>query len=239
MMRTTVFPSGIAVSTLPEPIDYAEAASRAGEGRFFLLVRHGERPPIDPDDPTFGASLPLTPEGEALARACGRALRPAASRPWAFRASPYRRTILTAGFVAEEMGFGAASVEPCDEVGIPGLWISDAAAVHDGQVRDTAWAYNDRLAREGVAEGYRPSVESADMLFSWLSRTDFGAPNACFCTHDCHLACLYHALGIGGISGNNWIRFLQGCALFETAPSAFTAACLLPDKSAPASPYAK
>lgn len=239
MMRTTVFPSGIAVSTLPEPIDYAEAASRAGEGRFFLLVRHGERPPIDPDDPTFGASLPLTPEGEALARACGRALRPAASRPWAFRASPYRRTVLTASFVAEGLGLDSETVVPCDELGIPGIWITDPAAVHDAQVRDTAWVYNDRLAREGVAEGYRPATESTAMLFEWLDRTDFGAPNTFLCTHDCHLACLLNYLGVAHIDGRNWVGYLQGCAIFETAPSVFTAAFIVPDKAAPSCHYEK
>jgi len=33
-----------------------------GEGnRVLLLVRHGERPQIDNEDPTFGAALPLPP----------------------------------------------------------------------------------------------------------------------------------------------------------------------------------
>lgn len=127
----------------------------------------------------------------------------------------------------------------CNELGIPGLWITDPVAVHDGQVRDTAWSYNDRLAREGIAEGYRPSAESTAMLLDWLGRTDFGAPNAVLCTHDCHLACLLNYLGVAHIDGRNWVGYLQGCAIFETVPSVFTAAFIVPDKAAPSFHYEK
>lgn len=40
-------------------------------GRVTLLIRHGERPPLDPGDLSFGASLSLTENGWRLARYFG------------------------------------------------------------------------------------------------------------------------------------------------------------------------
>ena len=51
-----------------------ERALRNGE-RVSVIVRHAERPPLEKDDPTFGAELPITREGKIKADAFGFALK--------------------------------------------------------------------------------------------------------------------------------------------------------------------
>ena len=71
--------------------------------RVLLVVRHAERPRIDNEDKTFGAHLPLTPAGERMSEEFGRMLK-GASDDVQFMASPLRRTVLTARFIARGMG---------------------------------------------------------------------------------------------------------------------------------------
>ena len=215
-------------------MDYADFATcaRARSGRAVILARHGERPPIDPDDPTFGRTLPLTPVGEALARACGRALRTAgAPADWTFGASSLRRTLLTAEYVAEEIGapHGAAAV--CPEVGIPGLWVEDAAVVHAAQLRLGVRVYHDRQMREGRAEGFWTIAQCTRNVLQWLSGGAVATRLAFFSTHDCHLGCLLNGLGAAKIDADHWVGFLQGCALFEEPDGSWLAHYLVPDKT--------
>ena len=43
--------------------------------RVTLMVRHAERPKMDPDDPTFGDALELTYEGTRTAKKLGGMLK--------------------------------------------------------------------------------------------------------------------------------------------------------------------
>ena len=49
-------------------------ASLASDERVFLLVRHGERNHITPDDPDFGAHVGLTDRGREQALTLGRCI---------------------------------------------------------------------------------------------------------------------------------------------------------------------
>lgn len=215
-------------------IDYAEFAERARgtSGRAVILARHGERPSIDRDDPTFGRTLPLTAAGEALARACGRTLRGiAAPEDWTFGASSLRRTMLTAQYVAEEIGAPPEAVPVCPEVGIPGLWVEDAARVHAAQLRDGVYAYHDRQMREDIADGFWPIAQCTRNVLRWLSGPAIATRLAFFSTHDCHLGCLLVGLGAARIDAAHWVGFLQGCALFREPDGSWLAHYLVPDKS--------
>ena len=58
----------------PGPVGIGQVRRWLEEGaRVALYIRHAERPPIADDDPTFGASLVLTPAGERSALALGGA----------------------------------------------------------------------------------------------------------------------------------------------------------------------
>ena len=221
-------------------IAYEEFAARAARssGRCFALVRHGRRPAIAEDDPTFGENLPLTEDGRAMALACGRALRggPPPSE-WAFLASRLLRTRLTAAFVAEGLGAEGAVVRTSDEASIPppgisGIWVEDVRETFRHYEAEGSVPFTDRFFSTGRAEGYRPIAESTERALAWLRGADFGARCVLVCTHDVFLAALLQGLAVKRSSTADWVGFLQGCALFERPDGAFDAAFLVPDKTA-------
>ena len=55
--------------TLDELKDELRRGSRVA-----LMVRHGERSKMDPNDPSFGDAIPLTYEGQRTARKLGKLL---------------------------------------------------------------------------------------------------------------------------------------------------------------------
>lgn len=217
--------------------DFATAA-RSNPGRCALLVRHGERPSLEPGDPTYGRNLPLTEAGEAMARACGRVLRGIA-RPeeWTFGASSLRRTMLTAQYVAEEIGCGAEAVEARAEVGIPGLWISDVGEVHKSQQAMGLKRYHDRQVREGRAAGFYDGEECAKRVLAWMAGEAFRTKAAFFATHDCHVAVLLNALGVANTDGDHWVGFLQGAAFLEGPEGLWRVGYVVPDKAAYVQPF--
>ena len=213
-------------------IDYEGFAALAKEtaGRCILLARHGRRPRIAEADPTFGENLPITDDGREMALACGRALRagPPAGE-WAFWASRLRRTRLTAACVAEGLGVPDAPVGVSVEASIPGLWIEDVAETHRHYFAEGSVPFTNRLLRDGRAEGYRPIAESTRLTLEWASTFDFGARIVFVATHDVFLACLLQGLGVGRFSSDDWVGFLQGCALFQRPDGSWRAEYCVPD----------
>lgn len=213
-------------------IDYTQFARRAADtpGRCVLLARHGERPSLDPHDPTFGADLPLTDAGRAMAFACGRALRPAgAPAEWTFLSSALRRTRLTAAAVAEGLGANPDAVSIAPEMGIPGLYVSDPEALAIYQEAEGGAAYSDRLLRDGVAEGMRPIADIARDVLAWLRASDFGTRLVFAATHDIFLACVLAGLNLANVTSKRWVHYLQGVAFFERPDGSFDTAYCVPD----------
>ena len=217
-------------------IDWREAAARAaapGARRCVLLVRHGERPPIAENDATYGEGLGLTDAGRALALSCGRDVA-AAGRPadWAFHASRYRRTMLTAATVAEGMGRAGAPVAESVEASLPGLWIEDMPETHRSYRRYGTAEFTDMFMRGEATGGYLPIPESTRLAMEWIGGADFGARCAVVVTHDIFLAALMRGLGVFPFDSRSWVGFLQGCALFERPDGGWDADYVVPDKSA-------
>ena len=100
---------------------------RAGN-RVLLMTRHAERPHIDHEDPSFGATLPLTADGEEMSRAFGRMLRDFASVVQ-FASSPLRRTMMTTECIAEGMGVAHPDISPEDALGNGTFYFADQHAV--------------------------------------------------------------------------------------------------------------
>ena len=216
-------------------IDWKEAAARAaapGAHRCVLFVRHGRRPPIAEDDPTFGENLGLTEDGRAMALACGRDVA-AAGRPadWAFAASRYRRTMLTAAAVAEGMGRPGAPVAASPEASIPGLWVVDSPETHRNYRRYGTAAFTDMFLRGEATGGFRPIPESTRLATDWFSGADFGARCAVVVSHDVFIAALLRGLGAAEPDSAHWVGFLQGAALFEGADGSWRAEFCVPDKA--------
>ena len=215
-------------------IDWRECAARAAAPdarRCVLMVRHAERPPIEENDPTYGENLGLTDAGRAMALGCGRDLA-AAGRPadWAFHASRYRRTMLTAATVAEGAGRAGAPVSPSAEVSLPGLWVLDMAETYRSYRAYGTAEFTDMFMRGEATGGYRTIPESTRLAMDWIRRADFGARCALVVTHDIFVAPFLQELGGVEFRSTHWIGFLQGAALFERADGSWDVDYCVPDK---------
>ena len=77
-------------------------ASLTPDERVFLLVRHGERNHITPDDPDFGAHVGLTDRGREQAQSLGKCIP--AEGDMSFFSSPVGRCVETAEFIGRGRG---------------------------------------------------------------------------------------------------------------------------------------
>lgn len=221
-------------------IDYEDFGrlARTSSMRCVAFVRHGERPRIPEDDPTFGENLPLSPAGERMARECGEALRrfgPPVSE-WVFLASRLLRTRLTAAAVASAMGAYPDCVRVSPEASIPGLFVEDQAETHRHYFAEGSVPFTERFFRDGRAEGYRPMAETVRLTMDWIRR-GLGARCAFVASHDVFAGILLQGLGVARVDCAHWVGFLQGCALFEREDGSWQADWIVPDKSAPAAVF--
>ena len=186
----------------------------AGGSRVLLVVRHAERPKIGFDDKTFGASLPLTDEGARTSRAFGEMLR-GASDDVQFRASPLRRTMMTAELIAEGMGLAGAEVVADAEIGNGSAFVADELEVwrlfSDGSFFEKMVRY----MQDGVQRGFAPLAEAAD-AFESHAMDCFRARLGVFASHDVYIAAFLQARGVKtDLCMANWPRFLDSVAIIE------------------------
>ena len=201
---------GLSVDALVGP--QAIRAELAAGSRVLLVVRHAERPKIDNEDKTFGAALPLTPDGERMSEAFGRLLRGAA-REIQFRASPLRRTVLTAQFIARGLGIDAPDIPVDAEIGNGSAYIADEREVwelfRDGRFFEKMIEY----LEAGVQRGFNPLGPSTEAFEAYcLSR--FTGQLGLFTSHDVYLAAYAKGRGLmAHVSKENWPRFLDAVAI--------------------------
>ena len=184
---------------------------RAGN-RVLLMTRHAERPHIDHEDPSFGATLPLTADGEEMSRAFGRMLRDFASIVQ-FASSPLRRTMMTTECIAEGMGLAQPDISPEEALGNGTFYFADAHAVweefRDGSFFQKCFAYFETGSYRGFAELHA----ATDALEEWCL-AHFTAPFAIFTTHDLYIAAYLAARGVvDRFTVANWPRFLDSAAI--------------------------
>ena len=194
--------------TLDEAIAELERGSRA-----LLMVRHGERPHIDHEDPTFGEALPLTDAGYAMSVTFGKRLK-AFAGDVQFMSSPLRRTLMTATGIAEGMGMPDAPIPTDDLLGNSSFYFSDQQAVfelfRDGRFFDEIFAY----FKAGRQIGFHPLDAATDRLEEWCL-SHFTARLGIFTTHDLYNGAFLHARGVKtDFDESNWIRFLDSAAIF-------------------------
>ena len=189
----------------------------AGGERVLMMTRHAERPHIDPEDPTFGENLPITPDGVAMARRVGERLRAAAGEVQ-FRASPLRRTRMTAAAVAEGMGLaGTWNMEtiPTDTlIGNGSMYYADANKVWEifrgGEFYRLVFEY----CETGRQTGFRPLAEATDMFEEHVMSL-FTARLGVFTTHDLFIGAFLAARGAwAGWTVPTWVGFLDSAAIF-------------------------
>ena len=180
--------------------------------RVLLMTRHAERPHIDHEDPSFGATLPLTADGEEMSRAFGRMLRDFASIVQ-FASSPLRRTMMTTECIAEGMGLAQPDISPEDALGNGTFYFADAHAVweefRDGSFFQKCFAYFETGTYRGFAELHA----ATDALEEWCL-AHFTASFAIVTTHDLYIAADLAARGVvDRFTIANWPRFLDSAAI--------------------------
>ena len=192
-------------------LEDVRALLRAGN-RVLLMTRHAERPHIDHEDPSFGATLPLTAAGEEMSRAFGRALRDFASVVQ-FASSPLRRTMMTTECIAEGMGIAHPDILSEEALGNGTFYFADQHAVweefRDGSFFQKCFAYFEAGTYRGFAELH----VATDALEEWCL-AHFTAPFAVFTTHDLYIAAFLAARNvISRFTVANWPRFLDSAAI--------------------------
>ena len=202
-----------AAADRPPPVDIRQVRRWLEEGaRVALYVRHAERPPIAAGDPTFGASLALTPAGERSARALGEALR-GGFRAARLMASPMERTRRTARLIADGAGAAGTPVEDAPAIGVGNVF-TDAAAAHREMERVGVMDYMLGYLAAGEAPHARPVREATRLALGWI-REAATAPFTLCCGHDLTIAAALAGLELASFRADDWIPFLTGMALVE------------------------
>lgn len=165
-----------------------------------LLLRHAERPPLDPSDKTHGERLPLTDHGRERARAMGHDLAemtdPASIK---FCASRTLRTIQTALAIEDGLTGGRARCEGRRPLAVDEVLGDDAPFL---ALRDT-----DEMTEAEAAE----KVER--FLFA-LHRGDSGVVVAV--THDVNVAGFLKARSVvESFTDETWPQFLDAAVIIR------------------------
>ena len=197
-------------------------AALDGGGMVTILVRHAERPAIEPDDRTFGASLPLTDKGWRDAQNFGimlaRELRP---KSVAFCACGTFRTLQTACGMA--MGLDLADAGPRIErkVRLAGFLGSESpffGSVEERMALAARGHYHERLNdyfRNGVQRGYKPLKAATGIMERRLAALhDGGWPLVVAVTHDINVAAFLAAHGVvDSFTDETWPGYLDAAII--------------------------
>ncbi len=180
--------------------------------RVLLMTRHAERPHIDHEDPSFGTDLPITEEGQSTSRKFGEHLRPFADKVQ-FAASPLRRTVMTAEYIANGMGIENPTIPTYECLGNGSFYFADQLAVweefRDGSFFRKCFEY----FKSGTYRGFAELHAASDALEEWCV-SHFTEPLAVFSTHDLYIAAFLSARGIiPEFNEDNWPRFLDSAAI--------------------------
>lgn len=192
--------------------ELGECYQRGEIQRIVLYVRHSERPPIDVDDPTFGANLGLTDYGVDLCHEVGKALR--GIPDLCAYASPARRTILTAREVMDSYGDATQEIKTSDEISLSGLYTEDGAVLHESYRTRGSGVVNDAYNNGEFVAGYIPRDKASRAMYNYLTGPELEG-NLLMVSHDVFIAAFMMAISDNGfgISTKNWIGFIQGAAL--------------------------
>ena len=172
--------------------------------RVTLLIRHAERPPLDPSDTSFGATLPLTDRGREDARRLGVQIAdmidPAFVR---LCASNTFRTIETACGIIDgiqpdgEQGHGAYPVELSESLGSASPFFGSLderlQLIAEGNYRERLNDYY----RCGEQRGYRSLGAATDEMERALDRLSYGRGGLTVAvTHDINVASFLAGRGV-------------------------------------------
>ena len=180
--------------------------------RVILMVRHAERPKMDPNDPTFGDALALTYDGVRTAKMLGTALREFADDVQ-FYASPLTRTRMTAACIAEGMGVKEPEIPTDDLLGNGSFYYEDASQVLEVFKPQNFFTASFEYFHTAHQRGFRELYSATDACERWLTER-FTKRLFVVTSHDLYIAAfLYARRAVDDFTRENWPRFLDGAAI--------------------------
>jgi len=192
-------------------LDDLTAELRRGT-RVALMVRHAERPKMDPNDPSFGDALALTYDGRRTAKKLGTLLKEFADDVQ-FAASPLTRTRMTAELIAEGMGLSDPEIPTDDLLGNGSFYYADAAQVLDVFKPSNFFPACFEYFKTGHQRGFRELYAATDDFEKWIDAR-FNRKLFVIATHDLYVAAFLSARkAVGEFTRENWVRFLDGGAI--------------------------
>ena len=181
--------------------------------RVTLMVRHGERPKMDPDDPTFGDALELTYEGTRTAKKLGTMLREFAEDVQ-FAASPLTRTRMTAECIAEGMGVADPEIPTDELLGNGSFYYDNPAEVLEVFKPKNFFPACIEYFHTAHQRGFRELYAATDEFEKWIDAR-WKSRLFIISTHDLYIAAFLYARKVGEFSKENWTRFLDGGAIID------------------------
>ena len=198
-------------------MDFVQASeffgSLAPDERVYLLVRHGERRHITPDDPDFGAHVGLTEKGREQALGLGRSIP--SEGDICFYSSPVGRCMETAQFIGKGR-LADAHVEPLECLGDYFVQNYDAyldvlrAGFYEGIC---AWLENEAAGcTHDGSEPFAPLAKRSEEMLAMMLEKGRCRFNI-FATHDAWVVpCLVHFCGMR-FTPQRWMNYLTGMAV--------------------------
>ena len=192
--------------------------------RVVLLIRHAERPPLDPSDTSFGATLPLTDGGREDARRLGVQLADMISPPFVrLFASRTFRTIETACEIArgmtEAIDLAKHPVTLSDELGSTSPFFGSLEErlqlIAEGNYRERLNDYY----RGGEQRGYRSLGAATDEMENSLDRlSSEGGGLTVAVTHDINVASFLAGRGVvTEFTEASWPYYLDAAVVIADA----------------------
>lgn len=192
-------------------VDELVAKLKSG-AKVALLVRHAERPKMDPDDPSFGDALELTAEGVRTARLLGEKLRDFRDDAQ-FYASPLVRTRMTASLIAAGMGLANAEIPVDALLGNDSFYFEDPREVLEVFKPENFFNACFEYFRLAHQRGFRELYRATDDFERWLMER-MSSRLFVVATHDLYIAAfLYARKAVEEFTRENWVRFLDAGAI--------------------------
>ena len=193
-------------------------------GRAVLLLRHAERPPLDPGDTTFGIDLPITGHGRETAKRYGKMLSrivgPESLRAYASETLRTRQTAdcIWEGFLgsgADSNGMVTLLPELGGESPFFGSLDERMALIAEGRYLERLNEY----FRNGVQLGYKPLEEATAKMEECLCHLlDDGVQLVVAVTHDINVASFLAGRGIEKeFDKQSWPHYLDAVVVARTA----------------------
>lgn len=174
-----------------------------------ILLRHGEREEIRPDD--FGNEVALTRRGMQSALDLGRLLTKYNVKK--IYTSPLKRCVQTAECVLQGLS-KSIEIVPTKMLGNPGFHIADAALAGPSYLKYGGEGVFERFRNDSILEGLATKDYLKTEAMSFIREHTEPEGITLFITHDAAIAHFTLANGIRDYGKDGeWVDYLDGCII--------------------------